>query len=152
MDRNPMLVPRRILLTSLFLGSFFLGLLFGASAQPFVLPTLNKDILNPSTVEDYFVPTVGRTWESGTFGCVRSERQQIHEGIDIRAKTFDRRGESTDPVFATADGRVAYVNILLGNLPTARYIVFSTTLMASSFIRFMRTYLPLPRALHPVLA
>lgn len=123
MDRNPMLVSKRIFLASLFVGSFFLGLLFGASAQPFVLPTSNKDILSPSTVENYFVPTVGRTWESGTFGCVRSERQQIHEGIDIRSKTFDRRGESTDPVFATADGRVAYVNNSPGKSSYGRYIV-----------------------------
>lgn len=123
MDRTPMLVPKRKNLTSLFFGSFFLGLLFAASAQPFVLPTPNRDILNPSTVENYFVPTVGRTWESGTFGCVRSERQQIHEGIDIRSKTFDRKGESTDPVFAVADGRVVYVNNSPGKSSYGRYIV-----------------------------
>jgi hypothetical protein len=114
---------KRPLLTALFFCFSFLGLHFGAFAQPFALPTPNRDILDPSTLENYFVPTVGRTWESGTFGCVRSERQQIHEGLDIRSKTFDRRGEATDPVFATADGRIVYVNGSPGKSSYGRYIV-----------------------------
>jgi hypothetical protein len=61
-------------------------------------------------MERYYVPTTGRTWESGTFGLVRNEGWRFHEGIDVRPLTHDARGEPTDPVVATADGVVAYVN------------------------------------------
>lgn len=34
----------------------------------------------------------------------------MHEGLDIRCLQRDQRGEPTDPVMATADGTVAYIN------------------------------------------
>jgi murein DD-endopeptidase MepM/ murein hydrolase activator NlpD len=34
----------------------------------------------------------------------------MHEGLDIRCLQRDKRGEPTDPVLATADGTVAYLN------------------------------------------
>ena len=34
----------------------------------------------------------------------------MHEGLDIRCLQRDARGEPTDPVLATADGTVAYIN------------------------------------------
>jgi murein DD-endopeptidase MepM/ murein hydrolase activator NlpD len=34
----------------------------------------------------------------------------MHEGLDIRCLQRDKRGEPTDPVMATADGTVAYIN------------------------------------------
>ena len=60
--------------------------------------------------ERFFVGTVGKSWESGTFGCVRSDGWQMHEGLDIRCLQRDKHGEPTDPVLATADGVVAYIN------------------------------------------
>jgi murein DD-endopeptidase MepM/ murein hydrolase activator NlpD len=91
------------------------GLLFAlapwlGAGYEFVLPTPNRALLEPGGEERYFVGTVGKTWLSGTFGCVRSEGWQVHEGLDIRATQRDRRGEPTDPVMATAEGTVAYVN------------------------------------------
>ncbi|MEI7439287.1 MAG: M23 family metallopeptidase, partial [Thermoleophilia bacterium] len=56
------------------------------------------------------VGTVGKPWMSGTFGCVRSNGRQLHEGLDIRCLQHDKRGEPTDPVLATADGVVAYIS------------------------------------------
>jgi murein DD-endopeptidase MepM/ murein hydrolase activator NlpD len=47
---------------------------------------------------------------SGTFGCVRSDGWQMHEGLDIRCLQRDRAGEPSDPVMAAADGVVAYIN------------------------------------------
>jgi murein DD-endopeptidase MepM/ murein hydrolase activator NlpD len=91
----------------------FLALLFAGLAQAgeaFLLPTSNRALFEPGGEERYFVGTAGRTWVSGTFGCVRSEGWQMHEGIDIRATARDRHGEPTDPITATADGTVAYVN------------------------------------------
>jgi murein DD-endopeptidase MepM/ murein hydrolase activator NlpD len=82
-----------------------------ATAGPqFQLPTANRALFEKGGEERFFVGTVGRTWESGTFGSVRSEGYQLHEGLDIRALQRDKRGEATDPVLASADGTVAYIN------------------------------------------
>ena len=80
-------------------------------AQSFHLPTANHALFDADGgSERFFVPTVGKTWITGTFGCVRSDGRQLHEGLDIRCLQRDKRGEATDPVLATADGTVAYVN------------------------------------------
>jgi len=77
-------------------------------AQPFQLPTANRALFEPAGEEKFFVGTVGKPWQSGTFGCVRSEGWQLHEGIDIRCRQRDARGEPSDPVMATASGTVVY--------------------------------------------
>jgi len=80
-------------------------------AQPFQLPTANRTIYDADGGGDrFFVPTVGKTWTSGCFGCVRTEGWQMHEGLDIRCLQRDKKNEPTDPVMATADGTVAYIN------------------------------------------
>ena len=79
-------------------------------AQPFQLPTANRALFEKGGEERFFVGTVGKPWTSGCFGCVRSEGWQMHEGLDIRCLQRDKRGEPTDPVMATADGTVAYIN------------------------------------------
>jgi murein DD-endopeptidase MepM/ murein hydrolase activator NlpD len=81
-----------------------------AQAQLFQLPTANRALFEPGGEERFFVGTVGKPWITGTFGCVRSDGGQMHEGLDIRCLQRDRRGEPTDPVLATADGTVAYYN------------------------------------------
>jgi len=95
-----------------------------ALAQTFQLPTSNRSLLDlgrPS--ERFLVGTAGKPWESGQFGCVRTEGRQFHEGIDIRSIQQDRRGEPTDPVLASADGVVAYVNLRPGLSNYGNYIV-----------------------------
>ena len=81
-----------------------------ARPQSWHLPTANRAIFEPGAEERYFVGTVGKPWTSGTFGCVRSNGGQMHEGLDIKCLQRDQRGEPTDAVFATADGTVAYFN------------------------------------------
>lgn len=81
-----------------------------AKAQTFQLPSPNKALYENGGAERYFVGTVGKPWSSGTFGCVRSYGQQLHEGLDIRPLERDKQGEATDPAFATAEGTVAYIN------------------------------------------
>ena len=90
----------------------FLLLLPGlpAQAQPFRLPTANHALFERGGGEKFFVGTVGKPWTSGTFGCVRTEGWQMHEGLDIRSVQRDRRGEPTDPVMAAAEGTIAYIN------------------------------------------
>ena len=80
------------------------------SAQPFQFPTANQALLEPGGEDRFFVGTVGKPWMSGTFGCVRTDGWQMHEGLDIRCLQRDKQGEPLDPVLATADGTVAYVN------------------------------------------
>ncbi len=79
-------------------------------AQVFQLPTANRALFEPGGEERFLVGTVGRSWTSGCFGCVRSDGWQMHEGLDIRCLQRDKQGEPIDPVMATTDGSVAYVN------------------------------------------
>ncbi|MCU0770310.1 MAG: M23 family metallopeptidase [Verrucomicrobia bacterium] len=81
-----------------------------AQAQPFHLPTANQALFEPGGEERFFVGTPGKSWVSGAFGCVRSDGWQVHEGLDIRCLQRDKHGEPTDPILATADGTVAYLN------------------------------------------
>jgi len=74
------------------------------------LPTANRALFEKGGEERFFVGTVGKPWVTGTFGCVRSEGNQLHEGLDIRCLQRDKRGEPLDPVMATSDGSVAYIN------------------------------------------
>lgn len=91
--------------------------------QPFHLPTANTSLFEPDGEARFFVGTVGKPWRSGSFGCVRTEGQQLHEGWDIRAIRRDKQGEPTDDVRATAAGTVAYIssNPALSNF--GRYLV-----------------------------
>lgn len=109
----------RNLLVAVVLG----GSLLTGSGGTFVLPTANTNIFVPGGEPEYFVPTVGKDWPSGTFGCVRSEGWQLHEGIDIKAQQRDRKGEPIDPVMAIHDGIVLYVNRKAGLSNYGNYIM-----------------------------
>jgi murein DD-endopeptidase MepM/ murein hydrolase activator NlpD len=78
--------------------------------RPLRLPTANGALFEPGAEERFFVGTEGKTWTTGTFGCVRSGGWQFHEGLDIRCLQRDKHGEPTDPIMAAADGTVAYIN------------------------------------------
>ena len=93
-----------------YVGCVLLFISFCARADLLLLPTGNRAIYEPGHEEKFFVPTPGKTWTSGTFGCVRTEGWQLHEGLDIRCIQRDKRGEPIDPVMATAEGTVAYIN------------------------------------------
>jgi peptidoglycan LD-endopeptidase LytH len=82
----------------------------GWAAEGFAFPTANRALLDPDGGERFLVSTPGRTWESGGYGCVRSEGWQLHEGLDIRSIDRDARNEPVDPVMAAAAGSVAYVS------------------------------------------
>ncbi|HXT42364.1 MAG TPA: M23 family metallopeptidase [Candidatus Angelobacter sp.] len=79
-----------------------------ALPQPFLPPTANHTLFESGGGERFFVGTVGKPWTTGTFGCVRSDGRQIHEGLDIKCLQRDSRGEPADAVVATADGTVVY--------------------------------------------
>src|SRR5712675_1036117 len=96
---------------------------FSICAQPFQLPTANHALFEPGGEDRFFVGTVGKPWTTGTFGCVRSDGAQMHEGLDIRCLERDKRGEPTDAVMATADGTVAYINTHPGLSNYGNYVV-----------------------------
>src|SRR5262245_53351809 len=81
---------------------------FSVHAQPFQLPTANHALFEPRGEERFFVGTVGKPWTTGTFGCVRTDGWQLHEGLDIKCLQRDKAGEPADLVLASADGVVAY--------------------------------------------
>ena len=81
-----------------------------AAQQPFRLPTANHALFEPGSEEKFFASTVGKPWTTGTFGCVRSDGRQMHEGLDIKCLQRDSRGEPADRVVATADGAVVYLS------------------------------------------
>jgi murein DD-endopeptidase MepM/ murein hydrolase activator NlpD len=94
-----------------------------ADAQPFYLPTANHALFVKGGEPDFFAPTPGKTWESGCFGCVRTDRRQMHEGLDIKCLQRDSRGEPTDPVMAAAAGIVVYINDRPALSNYGRYLV-----------------------------
>jgi murein DD-endopeptidase MepM/ murein hydrolase activator NlpD len=100
-----------------------LGQAVSAFGQPLYLPTPNQAIFEPGNEAAYFTPTVGRIWSSGTFGCVRSEGWQMHEGLDIKCTQRDARGEPTDPISTAADGTIVYINSKPGLSNYGKYIV-----------------------------
>ena len=95
------------------------------SAQsPFQFPTANHALYEVGGELKFLAPTApDRSWTTGSFGCVRTDGWQMHEGLDIRSLQHDRRGEPTDPVMATADGTVMYVNLKPGLSNYGKYIV-----------------------------
>jgi len=92
-------------------------------AEIFRLPTANHALFEKGGEEKFFIGTTGKPWTSGTFGCVRSDGGQMHEGLDIKCLERDSHGEPADPVMATAEGTVAYFskNSALSNY--GKYIV-----------------------------
>ena len=107
---NPQLKAQRVSLLRCGFAICVLTFEFALFAQPFQLPTANHALFEKNGEEKFFVGTVGKPWMSGTFGCVRSDGWQMHEGLDIRCLQRDKHGEPTDPVLATADGDVVYFN------------------------------------------
>lgn len=102
--------PRKCRVRHLFTLALCLSAVPQLRAETFLLPTVNHALFEKGGEEKFFVGTVGKPWTSGTFGCMRSDGHQMHEGLDIRCLQRDKRGEPTDPVTATADGTVAYIN------------------------------------------
>jgi peptidoglycan LD-endopeptidase LytH len=92
--------------------------------EPFQFPTANHYLFEPGEELKFFAPTdPDKPWTSGSFGCVRDDRQRIHEGLDIRCLQRDKYGEPTDPVMATADGTVTFFNTRPGWSNFGNYII-----------------------------
>ena len=95
------------------------------SAQsPFQFPTANHALYESNGEQKFLAATSSdRSWTTGSFGCVRTDGWQMHEGLDIRSLQHDKRGEPTDPVMSTAEGAVVYVNTKAGLSNYGKYVV-----------------------------
>lgn len=122
----------RILFPSLKVGALFLcGLslgAFGVGAQPLPLtwPTPNSAWLEGRGQEDFLQPTASGNLHSALFGCVRRNADgspRFHEGLDLKSIQRDRRGESTDPIFAILPGVVVHVSRVAGHSSYGIYVV-----------------------------
>jgi murein DD-endopeptidase MepM/ murein hydrolase activator NlpD len=92
--------------------------------QPFQFPTANHALYEIGGELKFFAPTASdKPWLTGSFGCVRTDGRQMHEGLDIRCLQRDRRGEPADPVMATADGTVVYFSTKPSLSNYGKYIV-----------------------------
>jgi murein DD-endopeptidase MepM/ murein hydrolase activator NlpD len=108
-----------------FIAAIPLFFCIGALAQqPFQFPTANHALFEPGNELGFFAPTApDKSWITGSFGCVRTDGRQMHEGIDIRCLQRDKRGEPTDPVMATADGTVVYFSTKPALSNYGKYVV-----------------------------
>jgi hypothetical protein len=95
----------------------------GAGRVEFTWPTPNRAWEEGRPIQFLLQDAGSGDPESGAFGGVRSAGRQFHEGIDIKAKSRDRRGEAADNVFAAMDGVVRHVNRVAGDSNYGRYIV-----------------------------
>lgn len=99
----------------------------GPVVKRIVWPTPNTAFMEGLPLEDFIQPTASGRIESGLFGCVRNDGRRFHEGLDLKSIQRDRRGESTDPIFAVAQGDVVYVNSVPGHSSYGRYVVIEHT-------------------------
>jgi murein DD-endopeptidase MepM/ murein hydrolase activator NlpD len=108
-----------------FTGGLFLGWGAAVFAQaPFQFPTANHALYVIGDELKFLAPTApDKPWTTGSFGCVRTEGRQMHEGLDIRSLQHDRHGEPTDPVLATADGTVVYFSAKPALSNYGKYVV-----------------------------
>jgi hypothetical protein len=108
----------------LALAALLTGDLSLSAQSPFRFPTANHALYESGAELKFLAPTSpDRPWTTGSFGCVRTDGWQMHEGLDIRSLQHDRRGEPTDAVLATADGTVMYVNAKAGLSNYGKYVV-----------------------------
>lgn len=96
----------------------------GQSPSPFQFPTANHTLYEIGGEAKFLAATsTDRPASTGSFGCVRTDGWQMHEGLDIRCLQRDKRGEPADPILAAADGTVMYVNPKAGLSNYGKYII-----------------------------
>jgi len=106
------------------LAAVVLSALAVFAQTPFQFPTANHALYDAGQELKFFAPTApDKPWTSGSFGCVRSDGWQMHEGLDIEHLHTDKAGEPTDAVMATADGTVVYVSTKAALSNYGKYIV-----------------------------
>ena len=96
--------------------------------QRWTPPTPQQNLLTPDE-PGVLQPTGSGRLESAKFGSTRTGLRNgrlvpiFHEGVDIAATQRDRKGIPLDPVYAVADGRVAFVNSVGGKSSYGKYVI-----------------------------
>ena len=78
--------------------------------------------------DSVYMPTASGRVISAHYGSTRtnsSGRAVFHEGVDIGPMRRDRRQHALDPIYAVADGTVAYTNRIAGNSTYGIYVVLT---------------------------
>ena len=102
-----------------------------------ILPTSNDALLQGDGAGFYmytnrnFRGVRSRPWQGGQYGFVRDQVEtdvgvvftRFHEGVDIRPRYRDGRGEPLDTVRAIDDGEVVYVNDAERRSSYGKYVV-----------------------------
>ncbi len=86
-------------------------------------PTDDTSFWQGAPIHSFIQPAASGTTESGLFGYARNSGTKFHEGIDIKPKKRDRKGEATDKILAAIDGHVVHINTIAGNSNYGKYIV-----------------------------
>jgi peptidoglycan LD-endopeptidase LytH len=94
-----------------------------AQASRLVWPVPGDAFAAGRPFAEFVQPTASGEPESALFGCVRSEGNRFHEGLDLAPVLARRRGEASDPVGAIHDGVVVHINAVAGNSSYGRYVV-----------------------------
>ncbi len=93
-----------------------------------VYPTDQPGLLEP-LLPGVYQPTASGKLESALYGSVRTVRRgrrllpSFHKGIDIAALQRDRKNRPLDPIYAVAEGTIAYINRIAGNSSYGIYLV-----------------------------
>ena len=95
----------------------------GSAGLNVVWPTEHPPVDMRDSFYSLLQPTESKEIQSGNFGCVRTNGNQFHEGIDLRAFSRDARGEATDRVRAVLPGVVVYTNSERSKSSYGRYIL-----------------------------
>lgn len=86
-------------------------------------PTNDDTFFQGAEEKALIQPASSGKLETGLFGCWRNHRTSFHEGIDIKAKKKDKRGEALDDIVAVLPGRVVHMNKIGGNSSYGKYVV-----------------------------
>lgn len=86
-------------------------------------PTDDTSFWQGASISSLIQPAASGSVESGLFGYARNNGTKFHEGIDIKPKKHDRKGEPRDKILAAIDGRIVHINTIAGNSSYGRYIV-----------------------------
>ncbi len=119
------------------LAPLLLAMPLVAAPHWLALPTTNHAIFDERPDDFYmyvdrcFEGRSSKPWQAGSFGFVRNPLRhqgkvvytRFHEGVDIKPRYRDQRGEPLDFATAAAAGSVVHASTIAGNSNYGKYVV-----------------------------
>ena len=116
-------MPVRRILPTLAIVTLLTSAAAARDRLELVWPTPNPAWAEGKSIAAFIQPTASGDPISGTFGCVRDNGFQFHEGLDLKPLRRDARGNPLDEIYAALPGIVRHVNPHPGESSYGRYIV-----------------------------